>query len=157
MTGTPSTRELPICTCYYKFQLMSRIILQHLQYIEVTLNDLERAFELARSKPRHLASQPKVSFACPYRKGYSTRTPLKSAISNEERKREPGGPNKATRNITMLHSDWLVGEITIRRSAGAQWSGWLYTKACRGKIAEDSCGRCEGCRITHARALPKNV
>jgi hypothetical protein len=29
----------------------------------VTLNDLQRAFELARSKPRHLVPKPKVSFA----------------------------------------------------------------------------------------------
>jgi integrase len=34
-----------------------------MQYLDVTLNDLQRAFELARSKPRHLVPQPKVSFA----------------------------------------------------------------------------------------------
>jgi hypothetical protein len=33
------------------------------QYLDVTLNDLQRAFELARLKPRHLVPQPKVSFA----------------------------------------------------------------------------------------------
>ncbi len=34
-----------------------------MQYLDVTLNDLQRAFELARSKPRHLVPQPKVPFA----------------------------------------------------------------------------------------------
>ena len=33
-----------------------------MQYLDVTLNDLERAFELARSKPRHLVPQPKTPF-----------------------------------------------------------------------------------------------
>jgi hypothetical protein len=31
-----------------------------MQYLDVTLNDLRRAFELARSKPRHLVPQPKT-------------------------------------------------------------------------------------------------
>jgi site-specific recombinase XerD len=39
-----------------------------MQYLEVTLNDLQQAFELARSKPRHLVPQPRVSFA-PLRQG----------------------------------------------------------------------------------------
>jgi site-specific recombinase XerD len=39
-----------------------------MQYLDVTLNDLQRAFELARSKPRHLVPQPKVSSA-PVREG----------------------------------------------------------------------------------------
>jgi hypothetical protein len=29
-------------------------------YLDVTLNDLQRAFELARSKPRHLVPRPKT-------------------------------------------------------------------------------------------------
>ena len=32
-------------------------------YLDVALTDLQREFELARSKPRHLAPQPKASFA----------------------------------------------------------------------------------------------
>ena len=39
-----------------------------MQYLDVTLNDLQRAFELARSKPRHLVPQPKVPSA-PLRNG----------------------------------------------------------------------------------------
>jgi integrase len=39
-----------------------------MQYLDVTLNDLQRAFELARSKPRHLIPQPKVPSA-PLRTG----------------------------------------------------------------------------------------
>jgi hypothetical protein len=39
-----------------------------MQYLDVTLNDLERAFELARSKPRHLVPQPRVTSA-PLREG----------------------------------------------------------------------------------------
>ena len=39
-----------------------------MQYLDVTLNDLQRAFELARSKPRHLVPQPRVSSA-PLREG----------------------------------------------------------------------------------------
>src|SRR5438046_1086455 len=37
-------------------------------YLDVTLNDLQRAFELARSKPRHLVPQPRVPSA-PLREG----------------------------------------------------------------------------------------
>ena len=32
-------------------------------YVELMLNDLQREFQLARSKPRHLVPQPKTSFA----------------------------------------------------------------------------------------------
>jgi site-specific recombinase XerD len=39
-----------------------------MQYLDVTLNDLQHAFELARSKPRHLVPQPRVSSA-PLREG----------------------------------------------------------------------------------------
>jgi len=39
-----------------------------MQYLDVTLHDLQRAFELARSKPRHLVPQPRVSSA-PFREG----------------------------------------------------------------------------------------
>jgi integrase len=39
-----------------------------MQYLDVTLNDLQQAFELARSKPRHLVPQPRVSSA-PHRQG----------------------------------------------------------------------------------------
>ena len=39
-----------------------------MQYLDITLNDLQRAFELARSKPRHLVPQPSVSSA-PLREG----------------------------------------------------------------------------------------
>jgi hypothetical protein len=31
-------------------------------YVEVALNDLQREFQQARSKPRHLVPQPKASF-----------------------------------------------------------------------------------------------
>ena len=34
-----------------------------MRYLDVVLTDLQREFELARSKPRHLAPQPKASFA----------------------------------------------------------------------------------------------
>ena len=34
-----------------------------MRYLDVVLADLQREFELARSKPRHLAPQPKASFA----------------------------------------------------------------------------------------------
>jgi len=39
-----------------------------MQYLEVTLTDLQREFELARSKPRHLVPQPRVHSA-PLRAG----------------------------------------------------------------------------------------
>ena len=39
-----------------------------MRYMDVTLTDLQREFQLARSKPRHLAPQPKTSLA-PLRKG----------------------------------------------------------------------------------------
>ena len=32
-----------------------------MRYVDVALTDLEREFQLARSKPRHLAPQPKAS------------------------------------------------------------------------------------------------
>jgi hypothetical protein len=34
-----------------------------MRYVDVGLTDLEREFQLARSKPRHLAPQPKTSNA----------------------------------------------------------------------------------------------
>jgi integrase len=34
-----------------------------MRYLDVTLTDLQREFQLARSKPRHLVPQPKTSFA----------------------------------------------------------------------------------------------
>jgi len=34
-----------------------------MRYVDVALTDLEREFQLARSKPRHLAPQPKTSTA----------------------------------------------------------------------------------------------
>jgi hypothetical protein len=34
-----------------------------MRYVDVALTDLEREFQLARSKPRHLAPQPKISTA----------------------------------------------------------------------------------------------
>ena len=39
-----------------------------MRYVDVTLIDLQREFQLARSKPRHLAPQPKTSSA-PLRAG----------------------------------------------------------------------------------------
>ena len=33
-----------------------------MRYLDVVLTDLQREFELARSKPRHLAPQPKTPF-----------------------------------------------------------------------------------------------
>jgi len=36
-----------------------------MRYVDVALTDLEREFQLARSHPRHLASQPKLSSASP--------------------------------------------------------------------------------------------
>jgi hypothetical protein len=39
-----------------------------MHYLDVTLNDLQRTFELARSKPRHLVPQPRVPSA-PLRAG----------------------------------------------------------------------------------------
>jgi integrase len=39
-----------------------------MRYLDVTLTDLQREFQLARSKPRHLAPQPKTSLA-PLRTG----------------------------------------------------------------------------------------
>jgi hypothetical protein len=34
-----------------------------MRYLDVALNDLQREFELARSKPRHLVPQPRVPSA----------------------------------------------------------------------------------------------
>jgi len=34
-----------------------------MRYLDVTLTDLQREFQLARSKPRHLAPQPKIPLA----------------------------------------------------------------------------------------------
>jgi hypothetical protein len=39
-----------------------------MRYVDVTLTDLQREFELARAHPRHLAPQPKTSLA-PLRTG----------------------------------------------------------------------------------------
>ena len=39
-----------------------------MRYLDVTLTDLQREFQLARSKPRHLTPQPKATLA-PFRSG----------------------------------------------------------------------------------------
>jgi hypothetical protein len=46
-----------------------------MRYVEVALNDLQREFLQARSKPRHLVPQPKTSFAL-------TRTGLDGVIDS---------------------------------------------------------------------------
>ena len=40
-----------------------------MQYLDVALQDLQREFERARSKPRHLVPQPRVPSAAPLRAG----------------------------------------------------------------------------------------
>jgi len=39
-----------------------------MHYVDVALTDIEREFQMARAKPRHLAPQPKAS-STPVRKG----------------------------------------------------------------------------------------
>ena len=46
-----------------------------MRYVDVTLTDLQREFELARSKPRHLVPQPKILVAI-------TRTGLSGVIDS---------------------------------------------------------------------------
>ena len=46
-----------------KFGIPSEQILQAAHDLRTALNDLQRAFELAHSKPRHLVPQPWVPFA----------------------------------------------------------------------------------------------
>ena len=46
-----------------------------MRYVEVALTDLQREFELARSKPRHLIPQPKTPFT-------STRTGLNGVLDS---------------------------------------------------------------------------
>jgi hypothetical protein len=41
-----------------------------MRYLDVGLNDLQREFQLARSKPRHLVPQPKAPLA-PLRPGFN--------------------------------------------------------------------------------------
>jgi hypothetical protein len=51
------------------------------RYVDVSLPDLQREFLLARSKPRHLASQPKTS-TTPERKGLDGLIDFLSAAQN---------------------------------------------------------------------------
>jgi hypothetical protein len=44
-------------------------------YVDVTLTDLQREFQLARSKPRHLTPQPKTSLAPPAQASKASSTP----------------------------------------------------------------------------------
>jgi hypothetical protein len=46
-----------------------------IRYLDIALTDLQREFHLARSQPRHLAPQPKASFA-------SARTGLNGLIDS---------------------------------------------------------------------------
>jgi len=49
-----------------------------MRYVDVTLTDLQREFELARSKPRHLAPQPKTSLVPCAQESMDSSTPYSS-------------------------------------------------------------------------------
>jgi integrase len=86
-------------------------------YVEVALNDLQREFQQARAKPRHLVPQPKTSFAL-------TRTGLDGVIDSLSRARHalemfrralPVGP--ARRCLDRL-SNRLIKIATEARKLG---------------------------------------
>src|SRR5215469_18911362 len=76
-TSSPTSCAIPtVLKCFVPAWALLRVmkLLGHsspkmtMHYVDVTLTDLQREFQLARSKPRHLAPQPKTSPA-PVRAG----------------------------------------------------------------------------------------
>ena len=88
-----------------------------MRYLDVTLTDLKREFQLARSKPRHLTPQPNPSIA-PLRVGLAG---VIDALSGAHhvlemfRRTLPDGP---TRTCLDRLSNRLTKIITVAKSLG---------------------------------------
>ncbi len=78
-----------------------------MRYLDVTLTDLQREFQLARSKPRHLVPQPKTSAAC-VRTGFSGVIDSLVAAQHMLEMFRRALPNGATRNCLDRLSNRLT-------------------------------------------------
>ena len=78
-----------------------------MQYLDVALTDLQREFELARSKPRHLVPRPKASFA-------SRRTGLGGVVDSLQAAQHVLEMFRRTLPIGAARSclDWLSNRLT---------------------------------------------
>ena len=77
-----------------------------MRYVDVALTDLEREFQLARSKPRHLAPQPKTS-TTPVRAGLDG---LLEALVAAQHHGDvpPFSPKRSARNRLLRLSKRLI-------------------------------------------------
>ena len=78
-----------------------------MRYVDVTLTDLEREFQLARSKPRHLAPQPKTSTA-PARAGLDGLVDSLTATQHVMEMFRRSLPNGSARNRLLRLSKRLI-------------------------------------------------
>jgi hypothetical protein len=78
-----------------------------MRYVDVTLTDLQREFELARSKPRHLAPQPKTSPA-PLRAGHDGLIDSLLAAQHVMEMFRRSLPNGSARNRLLRLSKRLI-------------------------------------------------
>jgi hypothetical protein len=78
-----------------------------MRYVDVTLTDLQREFELARTKPRHLAPQPKISPA-PLRAGHDGLIDSLLAAQHVMEMFRRSLPNGSARNRILRLSKRLI-------------------------------------------------
>jgi hypothetical protein len=83
-----------------------------MRYVDVALTDLEREFQLARSKPRHLAPQPKTSSAAQARAGIDGLIDSLVAAQHRMEMFRRSLPNGDTRNRLPRLSIRLIKILT---------------------------------------------
>jgi site-specific recombinase XerD len=88
-----------------------------MRYLDVTLTDLQREFQLARSKPRHLAPQPKTPLA-PLRTGLNGVIDALSAAQHVLELFRRTLPNGAVRNCLDRLSNRLTKIMAEAKSLG---------------------------------------
>lgn len=88
-----------------------------MRYLDVTLTDLQREFQLARSNPRHLAPQPKASFS-PLRTGLNGVIDALSAAQHALEMFRRALPEGTTRTCLDRLSNRLTKIITKAKSLG---------------------------------------
>jgi len=89
-----------------------------MRYLDVTLTDLQREFQLARSKPRHLAPQPNAPLA-PLRAGLGGVIDSLLAAQHVLEMFRRALPDGASRSCLDRLSNRLTKIVTEARKLGA--------------------------------------
>jgi hypothetical protein len=107
-----------------------------MRYVDVTLTDLQREFELARSKPRHLAPQPKTSPA-------PLRTGLDGLIDSLH-----GAQQKASAEIHRTSNCVIAQDRRLSEmgKSGNDQQNIQNRPCCRQYLPEGQKPRCSGTR-----------